>query len=68
MTGEDDENNPESEIRMRKKLLSHTSKERKKKCWNAIMLNGLVSVFFYGYFIYSYVFHKIELDTLNAIQ
>lgn len=49
-------------------MLMTISQERKRKCWNQVLLVMTFMLLFVGFFIYTYFFHLSELKTLYLIQ
>lgn len=44
-------------------MLRNLSKQ-KKQCMKMISLNSMVMLIFFSYFLYTYAFHRVELDVL----
>jgi hypothetical protein len=49
-------------------MLQETSKEGRRGFWKLLVVNCLVSLFFYCYFVDGYLYHKHQLSVMAYIQ
>lgn len=56
----------EEEQKARRDMLINSSQHQSQTCWKSVILNAFVALVFYAYFIFTYSYHKTQIESFQA--